>query len=120
MHLIAESHLLQRVLCAFSALALRHTGDRQRQLHVGQHRLVRDEVVALEHEADRVVAVGVPVPIPVFFRRNAVDDQIAAVVTVEAADDVEQRGLSRTARAQDRNKFVFAQVQTDAVERLLR
>ena len=52
-----------------------------------------DEIVALEHEADAVVAVGVPVAVFVLFGENAVDDEIARIVMVEAADDVEHAGL---------------------------
>lgn len=59
---------------------------------------MRDQVVALEDKADRVVPVGIPVAVLILFRGNAVDDQIAAVVAVEAADDIQKRRLSGTAR----------------------
>ena len=78
-----------------------------------------DEVIALEHEADGVVAVGVPVPVGVAAGGDAVDDELAAVVAVEAADDVEQRGLARAAGAEDGDKFAVAQVEADPVERCL-
>ena len=80
---------------------------------------MRDQVVALEDKADRVVPVGIPVAVLILFRGNAVDDQIAAVVAVEAADDVEQRGLARAAGAEDGDKFTVAQVEADPVERCL-
>ena len=64
------------------------------QLHVGQHRLVGDQVVALEDEADGVVAVGIPVPVRVLLGGDAVDDEIAAVIAVQTADDVQQGGLA--------------------------
>ncbi len=57
-----------------------------------------NQVVALEDKADRVVPVGIPVAVLILFRGNAVDDQIAAVVAVEAADDIQKRRLSGTAR----------------------
>ena len=47
-----------------------------------------DQVIALEHKADGVVPVGVPVAVCVFFCGDAVDDQIAAVVAIQTADDV--------------------------------
>ena len=50
-----------------------------------------NQIVALEHKTNGVVAVGVPVAVGVFFGGNTVDDQITAVVAVQAADDV-QRG----------------------------
>ena len=117
--LFAQPYLLQRGLRAPSALRAGHAGDRQRQLNVGQHRLVRNEIVALEYKADRVVAVGVPVAVGIFFGRNAVDDQIAAVVAIQAADDVQQRGLAGAAGPEDRHEFVIAQVETDLVQRRL-
>ena len=86
----------------FAALGARHARQRERQLHVGEHGLVRDEVVALEHEADAVVAVGVPVAVLVLLGGNAVDDQVARIVMVKPAHDVQQRGLARARRPQDR------------------
>ena len=52
-----------------------------------------DEIVGLEDEPDAVVAECVPVAILVFLGRDAVDDEVARVVVVEPADDVEQRRL---------------------------
>ena len=36
-----------------------------------------------------MVAVGIPVPVVVLFRRYAVDNQIAFVVSVQSADNIE-------------------------------
>ena len=63
--LVAQTHFLQCFGGPAAALGTRYAGDGQCQLHVGQHGLVGDEVVALEHEADGVVAVGVPVAVGV-------------------------------------------------------
>ena len=60
---------------------------------------MRDQVIALEHETDRVVTVGIPVAVLIFFRGDAVDDQVAAVIAVEAADDIKERRFSRAAGA---------------------
>ena len=60
-HLVAQAHRDERLLGTLGALSAAHTRDGERQLNVAQHGLVRDEVVALEDEADGVVAVGVPV-----------------------------------------------------------
>ena len=117
--LAAQAHILQRFGRPAAALGLGDAGDGQGQLHIGQHRLVRDEVVALEHKADGVVAVGVPVAVGVLPGGDAVDDKVAAVVAVQAADDVQQRRLAGAARAEDGDKFVVAQVQADIVQRFL-
>ena len=114
-----EAHLPQRLGGTAAALSARHARDGQGQLDVGEDGLVGDEVIALEHEADGVVAVGVPVPVGVAAGGDAVDDELAAVVAVEAADDVEQRGLARAAGAEDGDKFAVAQVEADPVERCL-
>ena len=117
--LVPETHLPQRLGGTAAALSARHARDGQGQFDVGEDGLVGDEVIALEHEADGVVAVGVPVPVGVAAGGDAVDDELAAVVAVEAADDVEQRGLARAAGAEDGDKFAVAQVETDPVERCL-
>ncbi len=54
-----------------------------------------------------------------FFGGDPVDDQVAAVVPVQAADDVEHRGLAGTTGAENGNKFIVPQVQTDVVQRFL-
>ena len=119
MELVAQTHLPQRFGSTAAALGPRHARDGQGQLDVGEDGLVGDEVVALEHEADGVVAVGVPVPVSVAAGGDAVDDKFAAVVAVKAADDVEQGGLARAAGAEDGDKFTVAEVEADPVERCL-
>ena len=114
-----EAHLPQRLGGTAAALSARHARDGQGQFDVGEDGLVGDEVIALEHEADGVVAVGVPVPVGVAAGGDAVDDELAVVVAVEAADDVEQRGLARAAGAEDGDEFAVAQVEADPVERCL-
>ena len=73
-----------------------HARERKRQLHVFQNGLMRNEVIALEHKADAVVAVGIPIAIVKVLGRNTVDQQVARIKVVESADNVEQRGLART------------------------
>ena len=119
MELVPEAHLPQRLGGTAAALSARHARDGQGQFDVGEDGLVGDEVIALEHEADGVVAVGVPVPVGVAAGGDAVDDELAVVVAVEAADDVEQRGLARAAGAEDGDEFAVAQVEADPVERCL-
>ena len=60
-YVVAQAHALERTHRAVVAFGTRNARQRQRQLYVRQHRLVRNEVVALEHETNAVVAVGVPV-----------------------------------------------------------
>ena len=114
--LVAQTHFLQCLGGPAAALGTRYAGDGQCQLHVGQHGLVGDEVVALEHKADGVVAVGVPVAVGVLFGGDAVDDEVAAVVPVQTADDVQQGGLAGAAGAKDGDELAVAEVQADLVK----
>lgn len=47
-----------------------------------------NQVIALKHETDGVVAVRVPVPVLILSGGYAVDDQVAAVIPVQSADDI--------------------------------
>ena len=108
--LVAEAHALKRLDGALAALALAHARERERQLHVAQYRLVRNEVIALEDEADGVVAIAVPVGVGEILCRSAIDDEIAARVVVKAADDVEQRRLAAARMAEDGDKLALAEL----------
>ena len=69
-----------------------------------------DQIIALEYKTDRVVAVGIPVSVLIFFRGDPVDDQIPAVIAVQPAYDIKERRLTRAARSQDRDKLIVSQV----------
>ena len=77
---------------------------------------MRNQIVALKHKADGMVSVRIPVPVRVFSCGNAVDHQVAAVIAVQAADDVEQGGLTGAAGTQDRHKLIVPQIQTDPIQ----
>ena len=57
---------------------------------------MRDEVVALEDEADVVVAVRIPIGARVVFGGRAVDDELAGIGMVKTTQHVEQGGLAGT------------------------
>ena len=95
---------------ALAALALAHTRERERQLHVAQYRLVRNEVIALEDKADGVVAVAVPVRIRKVLRRFAIDDKVAARVLIQPADNVQKRRLAAARMAEDGDKLALAEL----------
>ena len=116
MELVAQAHGFQCSLGSAAAFGPADAGDGQSQLDIGQHRLVGDQVVALEDEADGVVAVGIPVPVGIVLGRNAVDDEIAAVIAVQTADDVQKRGLTGAGGAQDGYEFVVPEGQAHPVQ----
>ena len=106
--LIFQSHLFQRLDGTAAALFPGYAGKRQGQLHIGQHILMRDQIVALEDETDGMVAVIIPVFIFEIFGGSAIDDQITAGILIQPADDVEQGRLAASALSQDGDKFTFA------------
>ena len=116
--LIAEADAFERLFRAFAAFGFRYAGQRERQLHVGQRVLVRDQVVVLKHEPHGMVAVAVPIGVPELLGRPAGNGEVAGIIPVQSADDVQQRRLAAAGRAEDRNKFVPAKSNTDPAQRL--
>ena len=92
--LVAKPHLFKHLLRTGSALRFGNAGQRECQFDVGQHGLVRNEVVALEHKTDRVVAIAVPVGVLECLGRATRHGKVARVVSIQSADDVEQSGFS--------------------------
>ena len=97
-----------------------HARERERQLHVFQNGLMRNEVIALEHKADAVVAVGIPIAIVKVFGRNTVDQQVARIEMIEPTDNVEHRSFTRPRRSQNGHELVIAKSQAHVIERHLR
>ena len=114
--LIAQSHLLQRIDGAATALGAGNAREGQRQFDVGKNGLVGNEVVALKDESDGVIAVGVPVAVGVLLGGAAVDDQVAVGVTIQTAENVEQRGFTTARRAEDRDELVVAEGKVNAAQ----
>ena len=118
--MLAQTDYLKRLARTLAALGMAHARERKRQLHVFQNGLMRNEVIALEHKADAVVAVGIPIAIVKVLGRNAVDEQIARVKVVESANNVEHRSFARARRAQNGHELIIAKRQAHAIERHLR
>ena len=119
MDLIPQSHLFQGLLCFFPPVPNRHAANGQSQLHIGQNALMRNQIIALEHTSDGMVAVGIPVFVFVLFCGDAVDDQIPGIIAIQSSDDIQQRGLPGTAGPQHRNKFIIPKAETHFIQRLL-
>ena len=116
--LVAKTDLFQHLDGARTPLLARDARERQRELDICQHALVRDEVVALKDEADGVVAVRVPVAVVILLRGAAVDDEVTGGVAVQTADDVQQRGLAAAGLAQNCDELALTKGDVDALERL--
>ena len=119
-HVLGKPHAAERLDGALPALSAGHAGKREGQLDVFQNGLVWDKVVGLEHEADAVVAICVPIAVFVLACGHAVDEQVSVVVMVKAADDVEHGGLARARRPQHRHELVVAEGHRHMIERGLR
>ena len=94
-NVLAQTDFLQRLARTLAALGMPHARERKRQLHVFQNGLMRNEVIALEHKADAIVAVGIPIAIVKVLGRNTVDQQVARVKVIQSADNVEHRSFAR-------------------------
>ena len=92
--LVTKTHLLQGLLSAHAALPLGNTGQGQCQLHILQNTLVRNQVIALEHKADGMIPVGIPVTVLKIPCGTSVDHQIAAGIPVQTADNIQHCGLA--------------------------
>ena len=118
--MLAQADFLQRLARTLATLGMPHARERKRQLHVFQNGLMRNEVIALEHKADAIVAVGIPIAIVKVLGRNAVDQQVARVKVVESADNVEHRSFTRARGTQNGHELVIAKSQAHVIERHLR
>ena len=99
MKLLPKTHLLQCIHCTLSSLFLPDPRNRQCQLNICKHRLMRDQIVALEYKTNRMITVRIPVSVLIFFRGNAIDDKISAVVAVQSSDNIQKCGFAGTTGA---------------------
>ena len=88
----------------------------ERQRHVFRGVLERQQVEGLEHEPEHAVAQPRGLGLPQIADRLAGQHVAAGVVSVEHAEDVQQRGLARARRAHDGHQLALADVQVDALE----
>ena len=66
-----------------------------------------------------MIAIGIPVPVVIFFGGNAVDDQISTVVAIQSTDNIKQGRLSGTGRTEDSNELIISEIQRDIIKRAL-
>ena len=111
---------LQSLKGTLGALLLADAGQGKGKLHIRQDGLMRDEIVALEDEAYAVIAERIPITVRVIFRGDAVYDQIPRIVVIKATDDIQERGLTGTGRAEDGREFVIPKADGDVIKGNLR
>ena len=67
-----------------------------------------DQVITLKYKPDRMVPVGIPVPVLIFFCGNPVDDEISRVIAVKPADNIKKRCLPGAAWSENRDEFIVS------------
>ena len=97
MKLGTKPHFLKSFFGSAPSLVFGDAGNGQSKLHIGQHSLMGNQVIALKNKANGVISVGIPIPVLIFPGGNSIDDQVSAVVTVQATDNIQKGGLARTA-----------------------
>ena len=91
---------------------------RQGHLDIRQHALVHDQVIALEHKADGMISIGIPIPILVLLGGGTVNDQVAFGIAVQTADNIEHGGLAAARLAENRHKFRFSEMEVNSLQRI--
>ena len=115
---LAQPERAEQFSCARIALRGRHPRIDRRHLDVLERRRGADEVVALEHEPERLAPQArqlVALEARDILAHEAVG---AGGRAIEAAEDVHQRGLARARGAHDRKVFARIDLQADPVQHL--
>ena len=86
--------------------------------HVLQHGAVRQQVEGLEHKTNTLTAQAGTLVVGECRGVDAVNQVIAAGGAVQAADDVEQRGLASAGGAGDRQPVTAFQRQVNVYQRV--
>src|SRR5690606_9778028 len=113
---VRQAHQLQRALRVALALRAAELRQQQRQLHVLLRAERGHQVVELEYVSDVLAAPGRQLA-----RTHAIDAlpgnlDLAAGGRVQAADEVQERGLARTRGAHQRDEITGGDVQVQAVQ----
>ena len=77
----------------------------QSEFDVLKYRVTVDDVVVLENEGDILFAVFLPVGLAVVRGGVPFDREFAFLVGIHTADDVQQRGFTRSASPRDRDEL---------------
>ena len=114
--LIAQAYLFQRLHRTLATLCCSNAREGHGKLYVCKHSLMGDQVIGLEHKADGVVSIGVPIAVSKLFGGLSVDDKIAGAVLIQATDDVQQGGFAAAGVTEDRNKFMLPKAQVNPLQ----
>ena len=116
---LAESDRIegrQRALVALTGPERILAAVEQREFHVVERRGAREQVEALEHEADALVAHHGQFVLRRLRDILAGQHVLPARRTIETPHDVHERGLARAGRARDRDELAVLDGQGDAAQ----
>jgi hypothetical protein len=117
--LVLQTHQLQYLVGDLLRLFGRHLLDgRQRQRDVALHRQVREQVVALEDDADLLAQFAQVQLVRMMNIMSAYMD-VAAIDFLQAVQATQQRALARTALADDGHHLALLHIQRDTVQYLV-
>ena len=112
-----KTNAVKRILRPSAALISGNARDRQCELHVFENGLMGDQVIALEDKANAMVTVNVPISVLKGARASSADGKIARRIVIQSSDDVQQRGLSASGGAEDRNELVLTEAKRHSAKR---
>jgi hypothetical protein len=115
---LAQTHPVQRGLCAQAPLGRTDPGIQHGQGHVLQRAGARQQVELLKHKTNAPVAYGRELVL-----RHSVDRFTGQVVMpargqIQTTQNIHQGGLARTRGAHDGDKLAFGNVQRHAAQRV--
>jgi len=113
---IGQVHRLEGGQRALSALLARNAAVDHRQLYVLHHVELGQQIEELEHEPDLAVANRRKLPRRRSFDHHIVQPDGSVSGGIQAAQDVHQRGLPASGRADNGNEFALFDVQGHVVE----
>ena len=106
-HAVLQSDALQGFDRALSALPHGNACIEQRQLHIFQRRLPRQQIEILKNKAELFIPDRGKILVRAFHDIHAVKEEVALGLLVQTADDIHQRRFSGAGGSHDRDIFAL-------------
>src|SRR3989338_6267755 len=111
--LVFQADLAEHLMGAPLALLAFHAAVDQRQAHVFQQRHARQQIEALEHEADGAIAQQCQLVLAQFRNVAAIQQIAPGRRLVETPEEIHEGGFAGTGRPHDRDEFAGNDAETD-------
>ena len=116
MHTVGKSHLIERPQYAFTAFCLRQLVIQQWHFDIFIRCQIREQIKLLKNETDFFAAYLTQLILSTVIDIFAVKDEVAAVLNIEAANNIHQRGFTAAGGTEDRNEFPRPYMQVDIMQ----